>query len=59
MFIESLSSEIYKNFVIEEKNEVIGYIMLYRVLDEGHITNFAINPLYRKKVMAPNYFRML
>lgn len=49
MFIESLSSEIYKNFVIEEKNEVIGYIMLYRVLDEGHITNFAINPLYRKK----------
>jgi len=52
MFLESLSSEIYKNFVIEEQNEVIGYIMLYYIQDEGHITNFAINPLFRKKGYA-------
>jgi len=52
MFLESLSSEIYKNFVIEEQNEVIGYIMLYYIQDEGHITNFAINPPFRKKGYA-------
>ena len=52
MFLESLSSEIYKNFVIEEQNEVIVYIMLYYIQDEGHITNFAINPLFRKKGYA-------
>lgn len=49
MFLESLSSNIYKNFVIEVQKEIVGYIMLYHVVDEAHITNFAIKPLFRKK----------
>lgn len=49
MFLESMSSPIYRNFVIEKDKSVIGYIMLYSVLDEAHITNFAIRPEYRKK----------
>lgn len=49
MFFESMSSPIYKNFVIERDSMVIGYIMLYSVLDEAHITNFAIRPSHRKK----------
>ncbi|MCX7965892.1 MAG: ribosomal protein S18-alanine N-acetyltransferase [Syntrophorhabdaceae bacterium] len=49
MFLESLSSEIYKNLVIEENAEIIGYIMLYYVMDEAHITNFAIKPSFRRK----------
>ncbi|HPP06174.1 MAG TPA: ribosomal protein S18-alanine N-acetyltransferase [Syntrophorhabdaceae bacterium] len=53
MFLESFSSDIYKNFVIEEQKEktkeVIGYLMTYYVLSECHITNFAVKPQFRKK----------
>ncbi|HOV89184.1 MAG TPA: ribosomal protein S18-alanine N-acetyltransferase [Syntrophorhabdaceae bacterium] len=49
MFLGSMSSPINKNFVMEWHNKIIGYIMLYSVLDEAHITNFAIRPEYRKK----------
>lgn len=56
MFLESLASNIYKNLVIEVQKEVIGYIMLYSVLDEAHITNFAIKPAFRKKGYGAELF---
>lgn len=49
MFLASILSPIYKNFVMEKDDKIIGYIMLYSVLDEAHVTNLAIRPDYRKK----------
>lgn len=50
---ESFKAEIrhqntYYN-CIEINNKVIGYAGLWKILDEGHITNIAVIPKYRKK----------
>ncbi len=34
---------------IEINKKVIGYAGLWKILDEGHITNIAVIPQYRKK----------
>ncbi len=44
MITETLLSPLYKGFVIEENNVLLGYIMLYSVLDEVHILNLAVDP---------------
>lgn len=52
--VESFETEILRNnvalYLIAEINEtVVGYAGLWCVLDEGHITNVAVHPDYRKK----------
>lgn len=34
--------------VYEKEGKILGYIGLQRVLDEGYITNIAVNSLYRR-----------
>jgi len=57
MINETLSSTISTNFVIEENNLLLGYIMLYSVLDEAHILNIAVNPDYRRRGCASQLVR--
>lgn len=38
--------------IISFENKVVGYIGVWQVLDEGHITNVAIHPEYRHKGLA-------
>ena len=52
--LESFEKEITINkaahyFVIEVSNKVVGYMGIWKILDEGHITNIAIDPSYRGK----------
>lgn len=48
--------ESYKNgthfFVAEDNGNVLGYVGLSAVIDEGYITNVAVFPQYRKKGIA-------
>jgi len=47
-------SEITENdcahyLVIRRKQQVVGYIGVWIILDEGHITNIAVHPAWRRK----------
>lgn len=48
--------ESYKNgtrfFIAEDNGNVLGYVGLSAVMDEGYITNIAVFPQYRKKDIA-------
>jgi [ribosomal protein S18]-alanine N-acetyltransferase len=57
MINETLSSPISISFVIEENDLLLGYIMLYSVLDEAHVLNLAINPDYRGRGYASELIR--
>lgn len=51
---ESFRSEIMENgracyIVAEIADEIVGYAGLWGILDEGHITNVAVDPKYRRK----------
>lgn len=37
---------------VNDENLVLGYIGMHIVLDEGHIANLAVDPLFRKKGVA-------
>jgi len=48
-FLEELiNNDIAIYFVAISKGQVIGYGGLWRILDEGHITNIAIHPEFRR-----------
>ena len=42
----------YYSFLAKEKEEVIGYVGMKKVLDEADITNVAVLPAHRKKGIA-------
>lgn len=51
---ESFSHEILKNnlafyIVAETEQRLIGYVGAWMILDEGHITNVAVHPDFRKR----------
>ncbi|NMA67515.1 MAG: ribosomal protein S18-alanine N-acetyltransferase [Clostridiaceae bacterium] len=41
------SNAVY--FVAEEQGKVCGYIGMWKIIDEGHITNLAVHPEFRGK----------
>ena len=49
---EYLSMRGQHFLVALEQDRVVGYIGLYTVLDEGVITNVAVNPAHRRKGVA-------
>lgn len=54
---ESILDEIVKNdlstyTVAEYKGEIVGYIGMWNIADEGHITNIAVIPEYRCNKIA-------
>jgi ribosomal-protein-alanine N-acetyltransferase len=46
---ELLLNDLAHYFVVEEFGIVVGYAGFWHVIDEGHITNVAIHPDYRKR----------
>lgn len=49
---ETIENELAKNtfakyFVLEKEDEVIGYIGMWLIIDEAHVTNVAIKEKYR------------
>jgi [ribosomal protein S18]-alanine N-acetyltransferase len=59
MLHETLSSPISASFIIEKNDLLLGYIMLYSVLDEAHILNLAINPDCRGRGYASQLIRYI
>lgn len=60
---EAFESEINHKFTyyccIEINKKVIGYAGLWKIIDEGHITNIAVLPMYRKKGYGNNLIKNL
>lgn len=54
---ESLYHDIIENklafyLVAEIEGRVCGYVGVWKILDEGHITNVAVSPEYRRRHIA-------
>ena len=54
---ESLKYDIVENnralyLVAEIEGEVVGYVGIWKIVDEGHITNVAVSPAHRRKHIA-------
>lgn len=52
MFEEELKSKTAMYKVIIENEKVVAYMGMHCVCGEGHITNIAVHPDYRRKNMA-------
>jgi ribosomal-protein-alanine N-acetyltransferase len=52
LFIEALGAGGKYLFVDEQRDELAGYVVFEPVLDEGHITNLAVDKKYRGKGIA-------
>lgn len=52
MFLGELSQEITVYRVAAENDRVIGYMGMYHVADEGHITNVAVAKDFRRRGVA-------
>jgi len=48
MFLEELENTIARYFVAEVSGTIAGYAGLWIIMDEGHITNIAVEPSYRR-----------
>lgn len=52
MFLEELQSKTALYYVAEENGKAIAYMGMHCVCGEGHITNVAVHPDYRKQGIA-------
>ena len=49
-FIQELSNKKLTRYICARtENRAIGYAGMWRICDEGHITNIAVHPQYRRK----------
>jgi ribosomal-protein-alanine N-acetyltransferase len=49
LFEKELELENTIYLVVREEGKVVGYVGLQKVLNEGHITNLAVHPKYRRR----------
>lgn len=56
---ELLTNAVAKYLVVEYDNHAIGYVGVWRILDEGHITNIAIHPSFQRKGIACELLKAL
>ena len=54
---ESLKYDVVENnralyLVAEIEGEIVGYVGIWKIVDEGHITNVAVSPAHRRKHIA-------
>lgn len=52
MFLSELHNENTLLYILMEKKSVVGYISLFKVLDEMHINNIAVDPDLQKRGYA-------
>lgn len=55
--LESVHRDVAENklafyIVAEYEGEIVGYAGLWKIIDEGHITNVAVSPSHRRKHVA-------
>lgn len=58
-FLDALAQTSYTYMVAEEMSEVIGYCGMYRVLDEGNITQVAVREDRRRSGVAQRLMQEL
>lgn len=51
-FIEEINNPLAKYFVLLLNDEPVGYVGLWHILDEGHITNIAIKKEHQGKGLS-------
>lgn len=51
-FIDETENEMAYYYVATVEEIPVGYIGFWKVIDEGHITNIAVSPEYRRKGLA-------
>lgn len=51
-----LEEEYFNSFarytVLEYQGRIVGYLGMWKILDEGHITNVAVRPEFRRRGLA-------
>ncbi|MBQ7793460.1 MAG: ribosomal protein S18-alanine N-acetyltransferase [Clostridia bacterium] len=53
-FRDEAENDLASYLVAVKDGELVGYIGYWRVVDEGHITNIAVSPKYRRQKIASN-----
>lgn len=59
MFYEEIKSKMTQYILCIENENVIGYAGLWKVMDEGQITNIAVHPDYRRRGIGEKMLKML
>lgn len=54
---ELVDNRLAEYIVLEYENRVIGYVGVWLVIDEGHITNVAVDPTFRGKHLGEYLMR--
>lgn len=57
LFLSELSNRVASYFVALLRGRVIGYVGVWILWEEGHITTFAIHPKYRGKGFGKKLFQ--
>jgi len=57
LFLTELSNKVASYFVALFEGRVIGYVGLWILWEEGHVTTFAIHPRYRGRGFGKRLFR--
>lgn len=52
MFLSEMYNENTRLYVLLENAVIVGYISLFKVLDEIHVNNIAVDPQYQRKGYA-------
>ena len=50
--LKELENKISAYFIAEESGKISGYAGIWKIVDEGHITNVAVAPAHRRKHIA-------
>ncbi len=59
MFERELQLEFSNFFVAIEDREIAGYMCLWRVSDEGHLTNITVKECFQKKGLGSKLMRYI
>lgn len=59
-FVLELTSNKFAKYIIARVgNKVVGYAGMWKILDEGHITNIAVHPEYRQRKIGTGLVEVL
>jgi len=59
MFLEEMSNKIGRQLVFRLKENIVGYVCYWNVVDECHILNIAVHPKHRRKGIATAILKIL
>jgi ribosomal-protein-alanine N-acetyltransferase len=58
-FLKELKNDVSKYLVAKIDEKVVGYVGIWLILDEGHITNVAVHSDYRGKKIGDELIKSL